>query len=115
MSDAFTTWTSENHLWQLLKFIQFTFEHVGACVRGKVANSNAVEMIHQNKVEFSAKVKECIRIGRDQLYDVPTTDDKHYITFERFDKEIHGPTLESIKNQTDISMSPPTSGVSWLL
>lgn len=88
---------------------------MGACVRGKVPNVNAADMMLQNKVEFLTKVKECIRIVRDQLYDPPSTDDKHYITFERYDKEVHDPTLESIRNQTDISMSPPTSGVSWLL
>lgn len=102
-------------MWQLLKFIQFAFEQMPTCVRGKVANKDATDLYQQNRPDYLAKVKECIRVSRDKIYDQPAIDDRHYITFDRFDSNVHGPTLESIKKQKNLSLSPPASGVSWLV
>lgn len=120
ISDAFPTWnSSENHLWQLLKYIQFIFEHPMSCLnddRSNAANSEASELIRDNKIdEFKEKCKECVRISKDKVYDPPPTDDKHYITFNLFDEDVHKGVLESIRNQTDVSsISPPPTGLSWV-
>lgn len=123
MGDAFSAWNSaENRIWQLLKYIQFVFEHVDVCMGAGnsgivAANRDAADMWRTKRSDYLACVKECIRVGRDEIYAKPKNDDKHYITFERFDKDVHGQTLESIKNGTaDSSISSPSaSGVSWML
>lgn len=120
ISDAFSSWNpSEHHLWQLIKYIQFIFQHPIACLNtdpNKYSNKEAADLLHQNKItEFVDKVKECVRISKDKIHDEPPTDDKHYITFSLFDEEIHRSVLETIKNKTDhSSASPPASGLSWV-
>lgn len=120
ISDAFSTWNpTEHHLWQLLKYIQFIFAHPVACLNNetiKISNQDAAELIRSQKLnEFEEKVKECVRISKDKIYDEPPTDDKHYITFSMFDDEIHRVVLEKIKNKFEsTSTSPPPSGLSWV-
>lgn len=81
-----------------------------------MANVDAADAYRHRLPDYLAEVKECIRVGRDQIYDAPLTDDKHYITFDRYDKEVHGLTLETIKKGKDLPMSSPmSSGISWLL
>lgn len=117
ISEAFTVWTEgESHLWQLLKFVQFAFEQARACARGKVSNDVAADLLLRQSDAFAVQVREAVRLARDAVYDKPKTDDKHYITFERYGADVHGATLESIRTQTDASLSPVTSsGVSWLM
>lgn len=116
ISEALTIWTEgESHLWQLLKFIQFAFEQARACARGKVSNAEAADqLLHQPDV-FRDEVREAVRLARDAVHDPPKSEDKHYITFERFESDVHGATLESIRTRQDASLSPNASGVSWLM
>lgn len=118
ISDAFPTWNpSEHHLWQLIKYIQFIFQHPFACLNGDaISNQDAADLLRQNKVsEFVDKVKECVRISKDKIYDDPPTDDKHYIIFSMFDEEIHRSVLDNIKKRGEsTSASPPPSGLSWV-
>lgn len=120
ISDAFPTWNpTEHHLWQLLKYIQFIFTHPVACLGSvsiKISNQEAAELIQSQKLsEFEEKVKECVRISKDKVYDDPPTDDKHYITFSMFDEEIHRIILDKIKNKIETtSASPPPAGLSWV-
>lgn len=118
--DAFPTWNpTEHHLWQLLKYVQFIFTHPVACLSNasiKISNQEAAELIRSQKItELEDKVKECVRISKDKIYDDPPTDDKHYITFSMFDEEIHRVVLEKIKNKIETtSASPPPAGLSWV-
>lgn len=82
----------------------------------KISNQEAAELIRNQKLnEFEDKVKECVRISKDKIYDEPPTEDKHYITFSMFDDEIHRIVLDKIKNKTETtSASPPPSGLSWV-
>lgn len=122
ISDAFPMWNpSEHHLWQLLKYIRFIFAHPIACLSNnsiKISNREAADLLREQKIsEFEEKVKECVRISKDKIFDDPPTDDKHYITFSVFDDEIHRNVLEDIKSKPDgISAlaTPPPSGLSWV-
>lgn len=120
ISDAFATWNpNEDHLWQLIKYIQFVFEHPISCLNDEHSNVNnqeAFALIRENKmIEFKEKVKECVRISKDKVYDAPPTDDKHYITFNLYDEDLHKGVLDSIRNKTDSSsISPPPTGLSWV-
>lgn len=103
----------------MLKYVQFVFEHPVGCVnedRTNVANKEIYELVRENKMnEFKEKVKECVRISKDKVYDAPPTEDKHYITFNLFDEDVHKGVLDSIRNQTDASsISPPPTGLSWV-
>lgn len=82
----------------------------------KVSNQDAADLICSQKLtEFEDKVKECVRISKDKIYDEPPTEDKHYITFSMFDEEIHRMVLDKIKNNCETtSTSPPPSGLSWV-
>lgn len=120
IGDAFTVWNpSEHHLWQLLKYIQFIFAHPIACLSNesiKVSNAEIADLLRNQKhTEFETKVKECVRISKDKIYDAPPTEDKHYITFSMFDEELHRSTLENLKSKGGIvSSSPPPIGLSWV-
>lgn len=117
ISAAFSRWTEgESRLWQVLKFVQFAFEQARACARGKTANAVAAEQLLHTPEAFGVQVREAVRLARDAVYDAPPTEDQHYITFERFEQDVHGATLLSIRTQTDASLSPAASGgVSWLM
>lgn len=113
-SEAFPSWNAnDNHVWQILKFILFVFEYSHVCFSGDIVNKEAVDLMAQSKSEFTKRIKECVRISRDRIYEPPSTEDKHYITFDRFDNDIHGSTLESIKSKKYATSSPPNSSLSW--
>lgn len=123
--DAFASWQStDNHLWQLLKYIQFIFQHPVACVNGidsptKISNQEVADLLlmNNNIDVFAEKAKDCVRLSREKVYDEPPTDDKHYIRFSTFDEEIHRNVLENITNKLNrmgSSASPPPSGLSWV-
>lgn len=91
--------------------------HTIAYGNGTVANQEAAELIHLNRSEFLSKVKEYVRISQIEIYDEPLTNDKHYIRFEPFIQDVHGPILENMKKKGEgISLSPQTStgGLSWV-
>lgn len=124
LSEAFSTWqTGTNHIWQILKFIKYIFIYPLECVSSKISkdqiqipNKEAVGMLSQNqKDEFLKKVAQCVTESCEKIYDQTTTDDKHYITFEKFNPDIHGQILENLKkNDMPTSTSPPVSGISWV-
>lgn len=113
---------NENHLWQLLKYILYIFDRPEMClssitVHDKEAkiNREAMEMLEDNKVEFVQKAKQSLEACKEKLFVKPTKEDRHYIVFEKFDDDVHGPVLDSIKARKDVSISsPPSSGLSWV-
>lgn len=111
-------------MWQLLKYIQCVFDRPDMClssvtVHDKEAkiNREAMELLmdEETKAEFVRKAKESIQGCREKLYLKPTKEDRHYIVFEKFDDDVHGPVLDGIKSRKDVSIaSPPSSGLSWV-
>lgn len=78
-------------------------------------NREAMDLLEHNRVDFNQKVKESIEVCKEKVYLKPAKEDKHYIVFEKFDTDLHGPVLESIKARTDASIASPTqSGLSWV-
>lgn len=104
----------------MIKYIQFVFQYPNistttTTAKTKTANKDASDLYAQNKAEFMLRVKENVRISRDKIYDPSPTDDTHYIVFERFDNDVHGPVLEKIKTDNlTSSLTPPASGLSWV-
>nr|XP_029716860.1 protein crossbronx homolog [Aedes albopictus]XP_029729575.1 protein crossbronx homolog [Aedes albopictus] len=118
LTEAFPKWKSgDNHVWQLLKFIQYIFasfdEYMSLAEQS--ANNVAYELYGQNRSEFLRKVEECVRLSQSRLYDPAPVQDRNYIVFDRFDKDIHGPVLESLKQgRANEVTTPPSSGLSWV-
>jgi hypothetical protein len=50
----------------------------------------------KNEEAFRENVKLCVKASQEEVYDPPSTDDVHYINFEPFDQELHGPIRDFI-------------------
>ena len=115
LADAFPTWTKDNYIWQILKYIQYifyTFDDYSS-VSEKILNKGAAELYHQNRTDFLRNVSECIKLSHEKLYAPPPTQDKNYIVFDKFEADIHGAIMESIKKGTADGQQP-NSGLSWV-
>lgn len=101
LSDGFDKWnTNKNHIWQVLKYIQFCFENIGSLQNRaqNILNNDAYNLLTQNKAAYMSKVQEDVRLSRDSIYNLPPTDDAHYIIFDKFDNILHKPIIENIIN-----------------
>ncbi|XP_058462533.1 protein crossbronx homolog [Malaya genurostris] len=118
LAEAFPKWKNgENHIWQLLKFVQYIFSSLDEymSLAEQSANNGAHELYHQSRTDFLQKVVECVRQSQDKLYDPAPVQDRNYIVFEKFEQETHGSVLESIKQgRTNEVTTPPSSGLSWV-
>lgn len=74
-----------------------------------------MELLDTDRIEFVKQAKESMDRCRDKLYQKPEKEDRHYIVFEKYEEDIHGPVLDGIKARKDVSIaSPPSSGLSWV-
>lgn len=98
--NGFEKWNcDDNHIWQILKYIQFCFENVNSCNKAQnILNNDAFNLFSQNKAAFILRVHEDVRVSRDSIYKLPQTDDAHYIIFDKFDNILHSPIFKNIKN-----------------
>lgn len=102
ISNPFPKWiTSDNHLWQLVKYIIYLFEYPD---QGNVKNKEAFDLWNQNRESYLERVTENVRLSNETLYDSPPTEDPHYIVFSQFDTEVHGPVLNEIKVKSNVSL-----------
>ncbi|KAH8321550.1 hypothetical protein KR074_008287 [Drosophila pseudoananassae] len=125
ISHAFPEWRcGEDHLWQLLKYMQAIFSDPVDSIRGietdKLKNAEAAELLINNRQEYAARVQENIKESKAHIYDTPPTEDPHYIVFEKFQQDVHGPVLERIKagrNKAEASQQANgghATGLSWV-
>ncbi|XP_075167117.1 ubiquitin E2 variant domain-containing protein pendolino [Haematobia irritans] len=121
LSHAFTQWRfGEDHIWHILKYIQAIFIDPSECLRSssstKWQNNDAAQLLAQNRQEYISKVKECITINKEHLYDEPPTDDPHYITFEQYSEDVHGPIKQRIREGKEPAITNGTTskGLSWV-
>ncbi|XP_055920360.1 protein crossbronx [Eupeodes corollae] len=119
LSADFPVWkVGEDHVWHVLKFMQFVFLDPYESMRASpsVLNKEAADLFGQNRAEFIARAKKCAEDSKNRVYDAPTSDDPHYIVFEKFNEETHGPVIENIKFKNYESDSSPSGsmGLSWV-
>lgn len=115
----FPIWkVGEDHIWQVLKFIQFVFQDPSEALKcsPSVLNKEAADLLVQNRAEYIAQTKKCVDKSKSCVYDAATSDDPHYIIFEKFNNETHSPVIEKIKsNNYECDSSPSSSmGLSWV-
>lgn len=99
-SNTFPKWTADNHLWQLAKYIIYLFEYPD---QGKISHQEAFEMWTQQRDAYLERVAENVRLSVEKLYETPVND-LHYITFSKFDQEVHGSALSEMKNRVEGSL-----------
>ena len=118
ISNVFSNWRSgEDHVWQILKYIQTIFMDTTEWIQSDyvVNNQDAKYLAAHNQVEFIARVRDCVAISKERIFDSPTTEDSHYICFEKFDSKVHGTILKRImlgNVLTDIFSHVTRSGLS---
>ncbi|XP_050067504.1 protein crossbronx homolog [Anopheles maculipalpis] len=118
LTEAFPKWQSgDNHIWQMLKFVQFMLQNLDEhpIQSSHVANNEAYELMLENRTEFQLRVEHCVEESQRKLYEVPAHPDRFYICFDRFNPDVHGAALESMKECKVAEVTtPPSSGLSWV-
>lgn len=126
ISHAFPEWRcGEDHLWQVLKYMQLIFADPLDCIRSmgntqELSNVEASKLLSTNRDAFAALVQESIIESKSHIYDTPPTEDPHYIVFEKFQDELHGPVLDQIRHRrnanapTESGGGGAATGLSWV-
>uniref|UniRef100_A0A182JV24 UBC core domain-containing protein n=1 Tax=Anopheles christyi TaxID=43041 RepID=A0A182JV24_9DIPT len=118
LSDAFPKWQpGDSHIWQMLKFVQFILENLDdhTIQSEYVVNNEAYRLLMENRTEFLMRVVQCVEESQQKLYELPAQPDRFYICFDRFNPDVHGPVLQSIKEKKPTELTTlPSSGLSWV-
>ncbi|CAG9769008.1 unnamed protein product [Ceutorhynchus assimilis] len=110
---GFPAWNkNEQHLWQVLKYIQWIFANIEASVSHGI-NKEACGLLTNNKEAFASKAHELVELSKKHLYDTPPTEDRHYILFEPFNQELH--KKENMFSFLKDKEQSGKSGYSWVL
>ncbi|KAL4706042.1 hypothetical protein ACJJTC_014264 [Scirpophaga incertulas] len=109
LNEVFPQWDKKkNHLWQILKYLQWIFNNLNI----KVPSNIEASVAHKtNKKVFLEKVKASVLESVLHLYDNPPTEDKHYITFKLYDPEVHE-EAKKIMLQSQIMSNDCNLGIS---
>ncbi|EDW01871.1 protein crossbronx [Drosophila grimshawi] len=127
LSHAFHEWRpAEDHLWQVLKYMQAIFADPLESIRNvstvhERSNAEIIKLLNNNRDAYAALVQESILESKAHIYDNPHTEDPHYIIFEKFQDDIHGPVLEQIRqNRATVGSTESgggggaATGLSWV-
>ncbi|XP_022123073.2 AKT-interacting protein [Pieris rapae] len=110
LTEVFSQWDKkQNHIWQILKYLLWIFNNVNIKAP---ANNEASLMFKTNKKVFIEKVKECVTLSHEHMYDAPITEDKHYITFQPYDPKIHDVAKNKMLKQKENDEN--SHGISWV-
>ncbi|KAF5281264.1 hypothetical protein FQA39_LY05150 [Lamprigera yunnana] len=111
--NAFPMWVKgEQHIWQIIKYIFWIFYNFDASISHSV-HKEAADLYKENIDTFKEKVKQCVKKSKAQLYDLPPTDDKHYITFEEYNPEVHDAVKSSMIKEMKVNQREAI-GHSWV-
>ncbi|XP_066255348.1 protein crossbronx homolog [Euwallacea similis] len=112
LQGAFPTWHKNEHLWQVLKYIQWVFLNVESSTSHAV-NKEARDLLLNNKEVFTAQVQQFIQQNKEHLHETPPTEDKHYILFDQFNPDLHKKErMLAFMQQTE---GKGKNGYSWVL
>ncbi|XP_018341696.1 PREDICTED: protein crossbronx-like, partial [Trachymyrmex septentrionalis] len=64
-------------------------------------NEEASSLYENNFEAFQDRVKACVKESVNQVFNSPTMDDPHYITFNPYVKEVHDPIKQEIYESKD--------------
>lgn len=129
ISSAFPQWRSaEDHLWQLLKYIQYLMSDALDSLQLNAGdtmwlNKTAAETLHRDPEAFAHKAKQCVETSKMRVYDSnlssTASDDPHYIRFDEYSEDIHNSTKQCIREGRTLSLGQNTGvtsskGLSWV-
>lgn len=112
--NGFPVWNkSEHHIWQVLKYIHWIFYYFEASISHAI-DQEAAKLFKEDGEAFKRKAKQNVAKSLEQLHDPPPTNDKHYIVFEQYISDLHGPVRISMLTQPDEDRPVPV-GHSWVV
>ncbi|XP_046413825.1 AKT-interacting protein-like [Neodiprion fabricii] len=90
----FPEWKRNNRVWQLVQYIVKVFSKIDSKMPS--INEEALMLFASNIESFQKKARASVTESLSQLYDPPSTDDPHYITFTPYDSSLHDGIKEEI-------------------
>ncbi|XP_058800067.1 AKT-interacting protein homolog A-like isoform X2 [Phymastichus coffea] len=108
---GFPEWKRNIRIWKLVQFITRIF--IKLDTKMTPVNEEALLLLETNFESYKEQVKKCVKDSLSVVYDRPTVDDPHYITFSPYNSEIHDPIKQEIYNLKNDSENKPT-GYSWV-
>ncbi|XP_046842804.1 protein AKTIP homolog isoform X2 [Xenia sp. Carnegie-2017] len=115
VKQAFPSWRTVNHLWQVLLFVRRLFYRIEI---SDAVNEEAAELYNNDNESYRKKVSENIRLCSEQLSE-NIDDDPHSIRFTEWDFSKHGNVKNSMinfveKKSSTMSRNAQLSGLSWV-
>ncbi|XP_063229615.1 AKT-interacting protein-like [Bacillus rossius redtenbacheri] len=111
LKSGFPEWRKNgNHLWQVVQYVRRAFYKIET---KSAINKEAVALYEEDKELFREKVRDCVKESQERVYDPPAIDDPHYISFDPYVEELHGPIREAMFRPKE-SDEPASLGLSWV-
>ncbi|KAF4525971.1 hypothetical protein B566_EDAN000762 [Ephemera danica] len=96
VSRAFPDWNkNSNHIWQVVEFARKTFMKIDT---QHPINIEAAQMYENDLDKFAERAEECVHSSQQHLYDLPPTDDPHYLSFEPYNSAVHDKVKQNMLN-----------------
>ncbi|KAL0102596.1 hypothetical protein PUN28_018119 [Cardiocondyla obscurior] len=108
---GFPEWRRNNRIWQLLQYITKIF--IKLDMKMTSVNEDASHLQENNFEAFRERVKACVKESVNQVFNPPTMDDPHYITFNPYMNELHDPIKREIYETKDEEENKQL-GLSWV-
>ncbi|XP_072744217.1 protein crossbronx homolog [Anoplolepis gracilipes] len=108
---GFPEWKRNNRIWQLIQYIAKVF--IKLDTKMTPINQEASSLQESNLEAFRERVKTCVKASVNKVFDPPTMDDPHYITFTRYVNEVHDSTKQEIYESKSEDENKPL-GLSWV-
>lgn len=108
---GFPEWRKTNRIWQLVQYITKVLSKPDT--KMSQINQGAAILLENDCESFKERVKECVRESLDHVYDPPTTDDPHYITFSADTSDIPDSIKEDMFKLKE-DEEPKVLGLSWV-
>lgn len=112
VKSGFQEWRKNvNHIYQVVQYVRRAFYKIETKIP---LNEEAAEMYEKTQDAFRENVRSCVKLSQDQIYDPPPTDDIHYISFDTYDNDLHGPIREAIFKIKEAEEEQSSLGLSWV-
>ncbi|XP_071559769.1 protein crossbronx homolog [Temnothorax nylanderi] len=108
---GFPEWRRNNRIGQLLQYITKIFTKLDTKMTS--VNEEASSLQEKNSEAFRERVKACVKESVNQVFNPPTMDDPHYITFNPYVNELHDPIRREIYESKGEEENKPL-GLSWV-
>ncbi|XP_032684745.1 protein crossbronx homolog isoform X1 [Odontomachus brunneus] len=109
---GFPEWRRNNRIWQLLQYITKIF--VNLDTKMTPINQEASTLQEKYFETFRERVRMCVRESVNKVFNPPSMDDPHYITFSPYESELHDPIRREIYEPKQNEQENRPLGLSWV-